>query len=127
MPFIRKILFISVTLLILLHTLIPHRHHSEMSYTEDIIAHNKADDIFDFLSLAFHQDSSVYIINSVSNEYFIEKNQLDLFTFLNTPIFTRSYFYSKKTPIFHNSNLKKTTLTVALNGLRAPPYLFFKS
>ncbi|MEO9482455.1 MAG: hypothetical protein ABJG47_03380 [Ekhidna sp.] len=42
--------------LLLLHTFIPHQHHSELDEAEHIEQHQQADDLFDLLQLVFHID-----------------------------------------------------------------------
>ena len=52
----QNILLLKIAAVILLHSLIPHRHHREMSTTEHKTAHINADDLIDYLSLAFHSN-----------------------------------------------------------------------
>lgn len=53
---IRIITVFSALLIVLLHSFIPHKHHSEFSFTEHESVHQEASNIIDFLSLAFHVD-----------------------------------------------------------------------
>ena len=42
--------------LFLLHTLVPHEHHAELSEEDHIGQHESARSLLDFLQLAFHLD-----------------------------------------------------------------------
>ncbi|GEM_PF-948540 len=48
------ILIVLAAMLLLLHTLLPHEHHSELDAIEHFQAHQQASSIFDYLRLAFH-------------------------------------------------------------------------
>lgn len=39
-----------------MHTLVPHQHHDDLSYEDNLIEHNSATSILDYLELAFHAD-----------------------------------------------------------------------
>jgi len=53
----KKISLISIiTAFIILHTVIPHKHHEEMTISEHIKLHKKAGNPIDYLGLAFHTD-----------------------------------------------------------------------
>ncbi len=53
----KKISIVSpIIAFIILHTVIPHKHHEEMTINEHITLHKNANNLFDYLSLAFHTD-----------------------------------------------------------------------
>ena len=56
MQCIRMFALFSALLIVFLHSFIPHKHHSEFSFTEHEKTHQEASDLLDFLSLAFHVD-----------------------------------------------------------------------
>lgn len=43
-------------LIVLLHGLVPHQHHNELSYDQDAVQHASANDLQDYLELVFHID-----------------------------------------------------------------------
>lgn len=47
----------SALLIVLLHSFIPHKHHSDLSSFENEQIHAEATGILDYLSLAFHFDT----------------------------------------------------------------------
>jgi len=83
MNFLRKILFFNVVVVMVLHTLIPHKHHGEMTDEEHNITHNKANEIIDIIRLAFHQGSSnnldYYTLSEPLSLSKIDFNGLDFF------------------------------------------------
>ena len=56
MTHFKNIALIIAGSLLLLHSLIPHEHHSELDEIAHIEQHQEADDLFDFLKLVFHLD-----------------------------------------------------------------------
>ena len=40
----------------LLHSILPHAHHDEMSHPEHSTSHQEADNLIDYLELIFHTD-----------------------------------------------------------------------
>lgn len=53
---LRNISLILAGALLLLHTFIPHQHHSELDEIEHYEQHKQADNLYDLLQLAFHID-----------------------------------------------------------------------
>lgn len=51
-----NMLFGLATTILMLHSIIPHQHHSEISIVEDEHEHKSADGFLDLLSLALHTD-----------------------------------------------------------------------
>lgn len=56
MKYLKNIFLLLAGCLLLLHSFIPHQHHSELSEEEHIEQHEEADDLFEFLQLVFHID-----------------------------------------------------------------------
>ena len=56
MRIIRLILLSAATMIVLLHSMIAHSHHAEISENQHIEQHQKADTLFDFILLGFHVD-----------------------------------------------------------------------
>lgn len=44
------------TSIVLLHSIIPHKHHSEITLSEDLQQHQSVDKLIDYVALAFHLD-----------------------------------------------------------------------
>lgn len=56
LKYLRNISLILAGALLLLHTFIPHHHHSELDEMEHYEQHQQADNLYDLLQLAFHVD-----------------------------------------------------------------------
>ncbi len=56
MRLVRWISVYMATAIVLLHSFIPHTHHSEVSITEDIRQHKDASSLLDYLALGFHME-----------------------------------------------------------------------
>lgn len=54
--FIRNISILLAGAILMLHTVLPHEHHSELKATEHEVQHETAHSLLDFLKLAFHMD-----------------------------------------------------------------------
>ena len=83
MIFLRKILLFNVVVVIILHALISHKHHGEMTDEEHNITHNNANGIIDIIGLGFHHGSSNnldnYIISEQNSLNKLDFNELDFF------------------------------------------------
>ncbi len=121
----RNILLIKAVVIILFHSLIPHRHHGEMTFEEHKITHEKATDIIDYLGLAFHEDSN----NKFENYNPVEQNSLrkidpNGFNFLISTSFAKDKsIFEGERPSFRTRSRKLfiDRTTILANGLRAPP------
>lgn len=58
MKMIRNAALFVATALVLLHSIVPHVHHSDLTSSQDKHMHEEASSIMDFLALAFHLDHS---------------------------------------------------------------------
>ena len=56
MNVIRNISVFVAGIILLLHTLLPHEHHSELNEKEHFEQHESASSLLDFIKLAFHMD-----------------------------------------------------------------------
>lgn len=126
MNFIRNILFFHVVVILILHTLIPHKHHSEMTYQEHYSSHTNAKGIFGFISLVFQNGST----DTLPYFIFSEQNYLNKFEFENLDLLKNSDFIQDKLSInlfliFQPQILYKS-LNILICRLRGPPnYIYF--
>ncbi|MBL4939224.1 MAG: hypothetical protein JKY16_02930 [Lutibacter sp.] len=70
---IKQILFKSSLVIILLHTLISHKHYDEMSEVEHAALHQNNDDILDLLVLFFHESNDESIDNLVIAQFDVKE------------------------------------------------------
>ncbi len=56
MKFTRKISIILAGSILLMHSILPHEHHSELDENQHIEAHETANSLIDYIKLAFHID-----------------------------------------------------------------------
>jgi len=54
MLIVRNIFLGLVVNMVLFHAVVPHKHHDQMQDGENIVVHENADTIIDFLALGFH-------------------------------------------------------------------------
>lgn len=102
---VRNIVFLIAGLVILMHNITPHLHHGELSDQEHIRAHCEADDLFDWVSLGFHNDLGGGHLECFSEIENVELNpHLDflipdhlLFSLITTPDTVR-YFPEEVVP-----------------------------
>lgn len=125
---IKQVLFKSALVVILLHTLISHKHYDEMSEIEHSVLHQNNDDILDLLVLFFHESNDESIDNLVFAQFKIKE-------FLKDSIASSALLSSLDSFDFEISNFKEilnkstsiffSTFFVKLNGLRGPPSFLF--
>ena len=125
---IKQILFRSALVIILLHTLISHKHYDEMSEAEHVTLHqNNNDDILDLLVLFFHESNDESIDNLVVAQFDVKetfKNAIASNAFISNsdlPFFDTSYFIKELN--ISTSNFSNIFF-VELNGLRGPPSFY---
>lgn len=56
MKLINKISIIVAGSILLMHSILPHEHHSELDEEQHVVAHETATSLLDFIKLAFHVD-----------------------------------------------------------------------
>lgn len=56
MRVLKKISLLLAGLMLLLHTMLPHEHHTELNEAAHIVEHQTATGLLDFIKLAFHLD-----------------------------------------------------------------------
>ena len=123
---IRKISFVLVMVVILLHALVPHVHHSDMSKEEHSKVHHSVKDLLGVLCITFHNDLGS------SDEYVgLEYNELLSrvdFSFVEFPIFQ---IQNKEQLQEGNQTLFSDLLFCSYqsysytpSGLRAPPHTY---
>ena len=109
--------------IVLLHALIPHLHHEEMTPVEHDTTHENANDLVDYLSLAFQHGSednlTIFISSEQTSTRSIELDDLQGCVINNT--FTEVVSTSKKPNLNTQSQSLFNQIIVSSNGLRAPP------
>lgn len=124
MLFTNKILFFLTASIILIHTVIPHYHHSEGS--EFVLAekNNSSNDLLAIIKLAFHQSPSSVLKNAeLLNPGFNDSSiNNERSSFFNTE-FKNYQFNKKKTTseACHNLIVKRNIICQYFKGLRSPP------
>ena len=124
---IKQILFKSSLVIILLHTLISHKHYDEMSEVEHAALHQNNDDILDLLVLFFHESNDESIDNLVIAQFDVKeifKNTIVSNVFLSSsdfPFFNTSYFRKE---LYINTSNFSSIFFIKLNGLRGPPSFY---
>jgi len=117
-------MFIQVVVMVLLHSVMPHKHQVEMTYEEHSIAHKTAADYIDYIALAFHQgtanDLENYLITKKETQQ--ETQVLDFHSF-GIPIFNinTSFITTETRSLNNQSNHRKNSFRLLPYGLRAPP------
>lgn len=127
---IKQVLFKSALVVILLHTLISHKHYDEMSEIEHSVLHQNSDDLLDLLVLFFHESND----DSIDDLVFA---QFDVKHFFKYSIASSALLSSLDSIYFDPSNCLKilnkstsifiSTSFVKLNGLRGPPSFLFST
>lgn len=56
MKYFKTISLVLAGALLLLHSLVAHKHHSELDEATHVVQHEEADDLYDYLQLIFHID-----------------------------------------------------------------------
>lgn len=56
MKLLRKISIAIAGTILLMHSVLPHEHHTELNDNQNIQAHERATSLLDFIKLAFHID-----------------------------------------------------------------------
>ncbi|MCB0707380.1 MAG: hypothetical protein KDC34_18815 [Saprospiraceae bacterium] len=108
----------------LLHALVPHRHQETMTAVEHQALHEQADDLIDYIGLAFHQlvSDQVVLFNSDFSEQFKElRSSSDIYP---ANLWAASdYRLSKQSQKPFGTPFQTAIITPGLliNGLRAPP------
>ena len=126
MPPFRNILLAQVVGIIILHSLIPHQHHGEMTFEEHDASHETAKDIADSFGLIFQNGFNYnfkYFIHT--NEISLEKTGPNELTFL-TGIILPNWEDFSPSPGQYLVSINQIVFTVLFppaNGLRAPPYM----
>jgi len=124
MRIVRNILFLNVVIVILLHAVIPHKHHGEMTFDEHQLTHQNANTVFKIIGLVFQEGASTSLDNYVLAEQIVP-NKTDIT--LTSP-FAYSTLETMEWPIqigtkaetVYNVNPPKP-LNLQPHGLRGPP------
>jgi hypothetical protein len=121
---IGKMLYILIPGIFLLHSLIPHQHHGDMTVTEHKLAHEYANNVIDYLGLFFHEGSTNNTEAIVLVKEIIKKKVES-----NKGVYFANFNISKKelfpkhfpNPTQLNTSIFWNSFQIKSRGLRAPP------
>jgi hypothetical protein len=123
----KKILFNSVLVVILLHTVIPHPHSDELTEEKHFELHKKSNSLIGIIRLAFHESDDENLDNLIFAQY-ESVNKTDskpkypkVLLFNKTPSLTVKR-ETEKIVKWNTDNFNRL-LFVKLNGLRGPPQI----
>lgn len=121
---IRYIMFLEAVIVILLHALIPHVHHGEITFEAHVKAHAKAHTIFEILELKFHKHLSVDLTNyTLAQSVALKKVPIN--KGVPSYSFTNQYSTQVLKLYFHTWTFRYIALSKELHlessGLRGPP------
>lgn len=124
---LKYILFRTVLLVIVLHTIIPHPHSDELTEEEHFELHKKSNSLIGIIRLAFHESEDESLDCLIYAQYESIKKIDSKHKYPKVSIFenTNSIFekvVTRKIVEWNNHNFDKL-LFVKLNGLRGPPIL----
>jgi hypothetical protein len=121
---IKKLLFKSVVVVLLLHAFIPHQHRDEMSEKAHLKLHQDNDSLIDILKIVFHEGADEYL----DNLFFTENNYKVSAQYFSNQHPNKNGSLAIKNCIegvqlYRNSDncIYSNIFIVKLNGLRAPP------
>lgn len=121
----RNILFDSVLVLILLHTIIPHPHSYKLTEEKHLELHQNSNSLIGFIRLAFHESDDESLDNLIFAQYESVKKTDSKHTCPKVSIFdnkTSTVGKIKTEKILKcNSNNFYRLFFVELNRLRGPP------
>lgn len=119
---LKKILFKSVLVVMLLHTFIPHPHSEEMTEKEHIALHKNPNTLFKIISLAFHDNIDENLI--VAQYNIVEKDNIACQNSTSALLYS-TFSVVENTPVEkiapRNTNCSNSIFIVTLNGERGPP------
>lgn len=87
MKFIRKISIILAGSILLMHSILPHEHHSELDVNQHVEEHETATSLLDFIKLAFHVDLGQDHLES----YKVDQQEQVTFHLIASPILEFSF------------------------------------
>ncbi|WP_418637838.1 hypothetical protein [Winogradskyella sp.] len=124
---IKKILFNSVLVVILLHTFIPHPHSDEMTDKAHITLHRNSNTLFDIITIAFHESNDKDLDNLIFAQHnIVTKNLIKhQYSSITTNYGNFSIIENKivgkiiQRNIFNPNKL----FIVKLNEVRGPPFM----
>ena len=119
---LKHIVFRSILIVVLLHTLIPHRHYDEMSEVEHFELHQNNNSIVGLLEIFFHENNDESLDNLLFAQFNTKESLQHHIT--SSPLFTilLDFFDEEKLKLStRNTESSLTILFVKLNGLRGPP------
>lgn len=121
---LRHLMMTIATTIVLLHSIIPHSHHSELTHEEHHRQHENASSILDFISLAFHLDHE-----DGQLEEFVQGNDIDIDQLFPVSTFTATIqleivVWPQDLILYNSLDVIYTDRSIlSSKGLRAPPSL----
>lgn len=116
------VLFIA-TSLVLLHSIIPHSHHSELTEEENLKQHETASSIIDYLSLAFHLDHEDGQLEDFIPGNDVDPVQLEPYILSNFSVGVTLEVTERELLLTSYDHFYHDRSSLTSSGLRAPPYL----
>lgn len=122
-----KYTFFSFSLaIIILHTIVPHPHSTELSPSEHILIHKDTDSFFGWMKMVFHEIDDDNLDFLYCSQYRNQKKQTKQISSNTNLSFLSSdnyIFTSKENPYFAPyAFIYLKVNTGKINGLRAPPF-----
>ncbi|MDH5604544.1 MAG: hypothetical protein OEY51_11415 [Cyclobacteriaceae bacterium] len=125
MKTLKNILLVNFLAVVLLHALVSHRHHGEMTVGEHTSAHRKATRLIDYIGLSFHEE--LILLEGVARD--AGTIQKDYPGHSDAGALKETYKYI--TPVFDFSGVKRNielpslvaSLLLKPNPRRGPPSL----
>lgn len=124
---IKKIVFSSILIVILLHTFIPHNQTNKKNSSSKFIYIYDNESIIDLFRFVFHEDRNGNLDNLSSDNSVSDYSFIDL----NVNFFLNKCFYltlvdnvTPKIQLYTESNIYSEYLIVDNNYLRGPPIFF---
>ncbi|MFT7034426.1 MAG: hypothetical protein ACJA2S_002940 [Cyclobacteriaceae bacterium] len=121
--FIRNILILLAGAIFMLHTVLPHEHHSELKATEHEVQHETANSLLDFLKLAFHMDQGEGHLEDYQASNTIHFNLDAVVSWLVVPSFVPVLSYTLSTPHYTAQNEIPPRYFSSALRFRGPPKL----
>lgn len=121
----RNILFDSVLVLILLHTIIPHPHSDKLTEEKHLELHQNSNSLIGFIRLAFHESDDENLDNLIFVQFESVKKTDSKHTYPKVSIFDNTTSTVGKITtekiLKSNTNNFDRLLFVKLNRVRGPP------
>ncbi|MCF6213820.1 MAG: hypothetical protein L3J45_07335 [Flavobacteriaceae bacterium] len=123
---IKKILFKSVLIIILLHALIPHKHSDEMSKEEHFEFHQDNVGFINILKIFFHESDDENLDNLYFVQYNLDKPQQNKSTLNFVTVEDNTSFKRDKPsiPLRDDKGALLKNFIIEINRQRGPPTFY---